>query len=57
MMGFSLGTHTGQIRRHLILCKMITSISGAMFSAVDIVESETYGYSPLPGNVVRHLAS
>lgn len=38
VMGFSRGSHTGQIRLHLILCKMITSISGAMFSVADIVK-------------------
>lgn len=31
-MGFSKGTHTtGQIRPHLMLCKMITSISGGIY--------------------------
>lgn len=48
VMGFSRGTHTGQIRLHLILHKMITSISGAMFSSVNIVECETCGYAPMP---------
>lgn len=33
LMGFSRGTHTtGQIRLHLMLCKMITSISGGIYS-------------------------
>lgn len=40
MTGFSRGARTGQISRHLILCKMITSISGAMFS------TETDGLPP-----------
>lgn len=38
VMGFSWGTHaTGQIRQHLMLCKMITSISGGMYSIAELL--------------------
>lgn len=37
LMGFSPGTHTtGQIRLHLMLCKMITSISGGIYSIAEM---------------------
>lgn len=37
LMGFSQGTHTtGQIRLHLMLCKMITSISGGIYSIAEL---------------------
>lgn len=36
VMGFSWGTNaTGQIRQHLMLCKMITSISGGICSMAE----------------------
>lgn len=54
-MGFSRGTHTGQITLHLILCKMITSISGAMFSTGDVDDGEARGYSQRPENWVNPL--
>lgn len=38
VMEFSWGTHTtGQIRLHLMLCKMITSISGGIYSIAELV--------------------
>lgn len=38
VMEFSWGTHaTGQIRLHLMLCKMITSISGGIYSITELV--------------------